>query len=91
MYIISIKKMSRNLSREILDTIHCDLCSPFQTPTTSGKRHFLTLVNEFSHYREKVNEKIIEYIQLVKNQKKLNLKLFNSDRGEEFINRDIQK
>ena len=34
----------------LLEVIHSDVCGPMQAHTYSGKRYFVTFVDEYSHY-----------------------------------------
>ena len=35
-------------SRDLLHTIHSDLCGPFSTPTKGGSKYFLTFTDDHS-------------------------------------------
>lgn len=35
---------------KVLELVHGDLCGPIKPETASGKRYFLLLVDEYSHY-----------------------------------------
>lgn len=84
---------------KVLDVIHSDLCGPFQTETPSGKRYILTFIDEYSRYthiyllREKseVNQKMKEFIKLMKTQRDAIPKIFNTDRGGEYVNKKVTK
>lgn len=39
---------SNNKSTEIFQLIHCDVWGPYRTPSSSGARYFLTIVDDFS-------------------------------------------
>jgi hypothetical protein len=43
-------KKSLNKSEKPLDLIHSDICGPMQTESPSGKRYFLTFIDDFSKY-----------------------------------------
>lgn len=85
-------------SKAILDLVHTDLCGPMQTQTQSGKRYVLTFIDDYSRYtfiyllREKneVKIKIREFIELMKTQTGLKPKIFHSDRGGEYVNKDLK-
>lgn len=65
---------AKQKSTKILDLIHTDVCGPMQTITPSGKKYFLTFIDDHSRFsmvyllREKseVYEKLKEYIAYVK-------------------------
>lgn len=40
--------ISENKTKRIFDLIHCDLWGPYRTPTHSGARYFLTIVDDYS-------------------------------------------
>lgn len=40
--------ISENKRKGVFDLIHCDLWGPYRTPTHSGARYFLTIVDDYS-------------------------------------------
>lgn len=90
-------KQSSSKSKSVLDLIHSDVCGPMQTNSPSGKRYVLTLIDDFSRYtviyllREKseVELKIKEYVEMVKNKFSKQPKVIRSDRGGEYINKNL--
>lgn len=86
-------------SKQILDLIHTDLCGPMRTLTHSKKRYILTFIDDHSRYtkiyllnkKSETREKMIDFITLMKNQKGIAPKRFNSDRGGEYINKIMKK
>lgn len=91
-------KKSRNKSKEILDLIHTDICGPMQTESLGKKRYVLTLIDDFSKFttihflREKSEtaEKIKEFVAFVKNKFNKKPKVIRSDRGGEFIGKELK-
>lgn len=47
-----IPKESTTRSTSVLELLHTDLCGPMQTETPSGKRYFITFIDDFSKYTE---------------------------------------
>lgn len=91
-------KKSNNISKQALDLIHTDVCGPMQTHTRNGKRYILTFIDDYSRYtviyylREKseVFEKMKHYIEMVKNKFERKPKVIRSDRGGEYLAKDVQ-
>lgn len=85
-------------SKDILDIVYSDLCGPLPTQTPGGKRYILTFIDEYSRYTEvyllreksEVNQKMREYIELMKTQKGKIPKIFNTDRGGEYVNHELR-
>ena len=79
-------------SKSPLELVHTDLCGPMKNQTPSGKKYFLTFVDDYSRYcvifllREKseVFEKFVEYTAMVENQFGKKLKIIRSDNGGEY-------
>ena len=47
------KQISKNFairSNGLLELIHTDICGPFDIPSWSGERYFITFIDEFAHY-----------------------------------------
>lgn len=85
-------------SKTILDVVNSDLCGAFRTQTHGGKKYFLTFIDEHSRYtkvyllnnKSEVNQKTREFIQLMKTQNGKYPKMFNTDRGGEYVNEEMQ-
>lgn len=98
-------KMSRipfpkiaELKTERLECIVSDLCGPMQTESIGRSKYFITFTDLFSGYTEvaflrnksDASDKIIEFIERVKNSTKQIPVTFRSDRGTEYINSRLQ-
>lgn len=91
----SFKKEKQKTTKKILDLVHTDLCGPMKTSTISKKRYILTFIDDHSRYtkiyllnkKSETRGKMIEFIELMKTQKGMKPKKFNSDRGGEYINK----
>lgn len=92
-------KASTSKSKEILDLIHCDLCGPMQNTTPGGNKYFLTLIDDYSRYctvfflasKDMAYEKIKQFIEQSENQLGKRLKILRTDRGGEFVNKQMQQ
>lgn len=86
-------KQSSSQSNDVLDLVHSDVCGPMQTQSPSGKRYVLTFIDDYSRFtviyllrkKSEVEEKIKEYIMLVKNKFGKQIKCMRSDRGGEYM------
>ncbi|XP_046142820.1 ATP-dependent DNA helicase pif1-like [Osmia bicornis bicornis] len=89
---------SSNISGSVLELKHTDVCGPMQTMTPSHKRYLLTLIDDYSRYtvmyllrhKSEVAQRIQEYIQHAKTKFNKTPKVFRSDRGTEFVNKDLK-
>ena len=45
-----ISKNSTTRSNELLELIHTDICGPFDIPSWSGEKYFITFIDDFSRY-----------------------------------------
>lgn len=69
-----------------------------KTSTISKKRYILTFIDDHSRYtkiyllnkKSETRDKMIEFIELMKTQKGMKPKKFNSDRGGEYINKILR-
>lgn len=90
--------ISTTRSKKVLDLIHTDLCGPMQTATPSGKKYILTLIDDFSRFcivallknKSEVADHIRDFVRLCETKYKQKPRKFRSDRGGEYINKDIQ-
>lgn len=70
-----IPKKAERKSTQILDLVHTDLCGPMETPTPSGNRFLMTLIDDYSRYcvvyllskKSEAADKIVEYVRYVEN------------------------
>ncbi|CAM8965547.1 unnamed protein product [Rhodiola kirilowii] len=88
---------STHLSENIFDMIHCDIWGPFNVPTMSGCKYFLTIVDDKSRCtwtyllkaKSEVPTLIIQFFELVTTQFGHNIKVLRSDNGGEFFNNKL--
>ena len=88
----STVKKAGTRSTELLELIHTDICGPFDVPSFSGERYFITFIYDLSRYgyvyllREKSQSvNILEvFINEVERQLDRKVKVVRSDRGGEF-------
>ncbi|KAJ9504976.1 hypothetical protein QJQ45_013241 [Haematococcus lacustris] len=83
--------------RGVLDLVHTDVCGPFRVPSVSGLRYLLTFLDDFSRLsvvvclkaKSEVPEAIKATVQWLETQSGRKLKALRSDRGTEFVNREV--
>lgn len=76
------------------EMVHSDVCGRFSVEGLGGKYYFLLLKDDATEYRvvfplrnkEEVAEKVIQYLNLVRNKFGRELQVFRSDNGREFVN-----
>lgn len=86
-------KCSNQQSYNILDLIHSDVCGPMDIQTPSGKRFFVTFIDDFSKYikiylithKFEVLDKMKEFSEMVFTKFGRYPKIIRSDRGGEYI------
>uniref|UniRef100_A0AAV1TZQ1 Integrase catalytic domain-containing protein n=1 Tax=Peronospora matthiolae TaxID=2874970 RepID=A0AAV1TZQ1_9STRA len=77
---------------KLLEVIHSDVCGPMQTSTFSGKRYFVTFIDDKSRYcvvyllksKSEVAAKFMEYAAMAETQTGKRVKYFQSDNGGEY-------
>lgn len=95
----SFPKKAENKTMDILDIVVSDVCGPLQTESVGGSKYFVTFIDVHSRYCEiffikqksEVFGKLKEFVERVSNQFKKKPKVIRSDRGSEYINKDIQE
>jgi transposase InsO family protein len=88
---------SERESSKPLELIHMDLCGPMQTKSKGGKRSFLTFTDDFSRcsavmfleQKNQAKKKIEAFVNEMENQLEAKVKAFRTDRGGEFLNREM--
>ena len=81
----------------ILDRIHSDVCGPIHPPSFGSAKYFVTFIDDWSRMlftyiikkKDEVPTKLQQFIQLVQNQKRMNIKRFKTDNGGEYINKSV--
>lgn len=92
-------KSGAKRASEVLELIHSDVCGPLSVESNGGKRYFLLFIDDKTRYtfvyflREKseVFSKIFEFKKLVENQTNKKIKVFRSDNGKEFVNKQVSQ
>lgn len=95
---LSFPKNAVGKAQKRLDVVVSDVCGPMQVNSISGKRYFVTFIDEYSRYshvyflqqKSDVAEKLIEFIELVKNRFGVKPKIIRSDQGGEYINKRVE-
>ncbi|XP_074270762.1 uncharacterized protein LOC141594659 [Silene latifolia] len=91
-HIRSSFSLSNNKASCAFELIHCDLWGPYDTPSFSGARYFLTLVDDFSrgvwiyllNNKTDVHAKFMLFVAMLKRQFSADIKTVRSDNGTEF-------
>lgn len=89
-------KITEHRTSSILNLVHTDICGPFRNVTPSGKKYFMTLIDDYSRYtatyllnsKDEACQKIKEYVSLVKNRFKKNI--IRSDSGGEYLSNNLK-
>ncbi|KAK2413561.1 putative mitochondrial protein [Trifolium repens] len=84
-------------SSNIFDLLHADIWGPYATPSVSGHRYFLTLVDDYSRFtwiilmkfKSETRNHIINFVSYIENQFNTKLKCLRSDNGCEFLMTDF--
>lgn len=94
-----IVKKPATRSTQLLELIHTDICGPFDAPSWSGEKYFITFIDDYSRYgytyllhekSESVN--VLEiFIDEVERQLDRKVKVVRSDRGGEFYGKFTEK
>ncbi|KAL2246808.1 UNVERIFIED_CONTAM: Retrovirus-related Pol polyprotein from transposon TNT 1-94 [Sesamum indicum] len=82
-------------STELLEIIHTDICGPFDVPSWSGEKYFITFIDDFSRYGylyllpdKSQSVDILEvFINEVERQLDRKVKIVRSDRSGEYYGR----
>ena len=85
-------KKNTTRSTQLFEIIHTDICGPFNSPSFSGEKYFITFTDDFSRYGHinLLNEKsqsidaLEVYINEVERQLDRKVKIIRSDRGDEY-------
>src|SRR5277367_5505308 len=87
-----------NRSNDILRRIHTDLCGLMPTPSISGTRYILTLIDDATCYatvytlknKSDTFNQLVDHLIYVENQSGQKLKILRSDGGGEYINTEMK-
>ncbi|CAA7053517.1 unnamed protein product [Microthlaspi erraticum] len=87
-----VVKKPATRSTQLLELIHTDICGPFDAPSWSGEKYFITFIDDYSRYgytyllhekSQSVNVLKV-FIDEVERQLERKIKVVRSDRGGEF-------
>ena len=81
----------------IFDLLHADIWGPYVTPSISGHKYFLTLVDDFSRFtwiilmktKSEARQHLTNFISFIETQFNRKLKCLRSDNGPEFLMSDF--
>ena len=96
---VSYMPKSPDQAKKLLEVIHSDVCGPMQTHTFSGKRYFVTFIDEYSHYcvvlllknKSEVATKFAEFVAWAETQTGKRVKTLRSDNGGEYTSGAMSK
>ncbi|KAJ0435793.1 putative RNA-directed DNA polymerase [Helianthus annuus] len=89
--------LSDHVSKCVGELVHLDLWGPYKVTSKEGFKYFLTVVDDFSRaiwvYLIKTKDEvigcIINFYTFLKNQFEKTVKIFRSDNGTEFVNKQV--
>ena len=82
---------------QLLQLVHSDLMSPFQTKSLGGASYVLTFINDFSRmtfgyllkHKDQTFDRFKDFRALVENQTNLKIKMLRLDNGGEYNNNEF--
>jgi transposase InsO family protein len=89
---------SQNKCLEPFDLVHADVWGPSPVASINGYKWFILFVDDCTRMtwvyllkgKDEVSVVVKDFFNLVQNQFKKSIKMFRSDNGTEFINRDVK-
>ncbi|GKF76913.1 retrovirus-related pol polyprotein from transposon TNT 1-94 [Tanacetum coccineum] len=89
----------RHTTQGVIDYVHSDLWGSSQVESLGGKRHALSIVDDYSRrawvyilrFKHETFGKFKEWKQLVENQTGITVKKVRTDNGLEFCNREFKR
>lgn len=83
----------------VLDLVHGDVVGPMEVESLGGSRYLFTLVDDasskmfcyFLKSKDQVFEMFQDFKNMVENQTNRRIKVFRSDNGTEFVNKQMEK
>lgn len=90
---------SENVSTKTCELIHADTCGPMEVTSVGGSRYFVLMKDDFSNYRtvyfvknkSEIKNCIEGFINKAENMTGSKIKMFRTDNGLEFINKEVQE
>lgn len=91
-------KESTSRANSIMELIHTDVMGPMKTMSPSGKSYVLTFIDDHSRYtfmylinqKSQVFSKFKEFVEYVKNQFNMKVKMIRSDGGGEYVSKEFE-
>lgn len=91
--------VSNNVTSRVCEIIHADTCGPMEKPSIGGSRYFVVFKDEYSKYRQvffvktkdEIKSCIKNFISQAENETGNKIKIFRSDNGTEFINKEVRE
>ena len=92
-------KVGGKRASEILELVHTDVCGEIETKSLSGKKYFLTFIDDKSRYlwtyairkKSEVFEKFLNWKNMEEKSSGKKLKKLRSDNGGEYISSEFTK
>lgn len=92
-------KNSETVTTKTCELIHADTCGPMEVTSVGGSRYFVILKDDFSNYRSvylvknksDIKNIIKDFINKAENVTGNKIKVFRSDNGLEFINKEVKE
>lgn len=99
MHRLPFPKESVTKTKAPLDLIHTDVCGAMQTTSPGGSKYILTIIDDYSRYtvvyflkhKNETNTFIKQFVESAITQRHKTPKIIRSDRGGEYVNRELQK
>ena len=96
---VRFQSTSTDRASELLEVIHSDVCGPMQTSTFSGKRYFVTFIDDKSRYcvvyliksKSEVVDKFANFVAFAEKQTGKRVKSLRSDNGGEYASAKMAK
>ncbi|GJW69887.1 retrovirus-related pol polyprotein from transposon TNT 1-94 [Tanacetum coccineum] len=81
-----------------LELVHMDLCGPIRVASINGKKYILMIVDDYSRYtwvyflrtKDEAPDTIIEFVNQVQRNLKVQILTIRTDNGTEFKNQKLQ-
>lgn len=90
---------SESVTTKTCELIHADTCGPMEVTSVGGSKYFVILKDDFSNYRTvyfvknkfEIKNCIEDFVNKAENVTGNKLKIFRSDNGLEFINKEVKE
>lgn len=86
-------QLSTNKTTRVFEMIHCEVWGTYITPSSSGARYFLTIIDDFSRgiwlylmkKKSEVAQHLRQFIAMVEQQFDVSIKTIQIDNGTKFM------